>query len=238
MTMPIIPALAGTAAAPVGALTELLDSLTQEELTQLVADADAWVAAGEPMPGAEGEGEEDDDADEAGEGEVETEYDAEVEEHVEDLEAEAAETPEEQAAEAEAGVEDFQALLAQVQAAEDSAAGYLEELTTMQDAAEASSDVGGDPDAIGKLIEEAEGLSKEIADLVQDAADAADDEDADGIAQAGLLAKEKCELMGALVAKAVPLAQANKPAEDAVDPTTGEPAEKPALAMWAERYPG
>jgi len=230
MSMPIIPALAGGAvesAPPVmGALTELIETMTEDEAAVLLEEAAAWSAAGEPIPPSAGAAapEEDDGGEEPGE----------PVEHVEDLAAEAAESPEDQAAEAEAGVEDFDALLSQVTKVKDDAAATVEQLQSLREAAEAAEEHGGDPDAIDDLIKKAEKLVEEIDESIEDAEDAAKDEDANGIAQAGLLAKEKCELLKALVAEAEVHAAMNTPPTE--NPETGEPEEEPALKLWASRY--
>jgi len=234
MSMPIIPALAGGAveSAPptMGALTELIETMTEDEAASLLEEAAAWSAAGEPIPPSAGAEppEEDSGVEEPGEGEPT--------EHVEDLEAEAAESPDEQAAEAEAGVENFDALLQQVTAVKEEAAAAIEQLQSLREAAEAAEEHGGDPDAIDDLIKKAEALSEEIDDSIEDAESAAKDEDANGIAQAGLIAKEKAELLKALVAEATVHAEMNAPPTE--NPETGEPEEEPALKLWANRYAG
>ena len=232
MTMPIIPALAGGAAATeppaMGALTDLIEMMTEDEAAALLEAAAAWSAAGEPIPpsAAAAPPEEDSGIEEPGEGEPT--------EHVEDLAAEAAESPDEQAAEAEAGTENFDALLEQVVKAKDDAAASVEQLQSLREAAEAAEDHGGDPDAIDDLIKKAEKLSEEIEDSIEDAEAAAKDEDANGIAQAGLIAKEKADLLKALVTEAEVYAAMNTP--PAENPETGEPVEEPALKLWASRY--
>lgn len=232
MTMPIIPALAGGAAATeppaMGALTELIETMTEDEAAVLLEEAAAWSAAGEPIPPGAGEAPPDEDS-----GITEPGDDAPTE-HVEDLAAEAAESPDEQAAEAEAGVENFDALLEQVVAVKDEAAAAVEQLQSLRETAEAAEEHGGDPDAIDDLIAKAEKLSEEIDESIEDAEAAAKDEDANGIAQAGLIAKEKAALLKALVAEAAVHAEMNAPPTE--NPETGEPEEEPALKLWASRY--
>lgn len=247
MPMPIIPSLAGPAEPSTGAtgpLTDFLDSLSPEEIGELTALAEQWVNDGEPIPPTldlpaedegldEGAANEETDPDDPDAG---VEDDSGVDEHVESLEDEAAESPEEQSQEAEAGVEDFGALLQQVEAVQTDAAKIREDLDATLEAAKEAEDVGGDPDEVEDAIEDADKLIEEIAELYKDAEDAADDEDADGIAQAGLFAKEKLELLKQLAKTAKVHATANQPDPKAVDPGTGEPVEKPALKLWAEKY--
>ncbi len=235
--MPMIPALAGGAAAT---LSELLGALDPDTLDELVEAAYAWVDAGEALPidletGASPIAVEE-MADDAST-EVETEADDEPEEEPEEtIEDEAVETEEEQAAELAAGLEDIEAILAQVREAADEVTAIRESCDEILADAKDAEEMGGDPDAVEDVMGELDGLVEEIADLLADADDAAESEDANGVAQAGLHVKEKLALAKALIDQAKVHAGTNEPDTEAVNEATGEPDEMPALSLWAQRY--
>ena len=151
----------------------------------------------------------------------------------ETLEQEAAETDEEQQEELDEGVENFEGLLAQVQSVAGAAEAFPGKFDELIEQATAVADQGGDPESVEELKAEAEDYIADIADLVKEADAAAKDEDAEGIAQAGLHIKEKIELLETLYEQAVIHAKSNAPAPAAPGSI---PNATPALSLWAKRY--
>jgi len=212
-----------------------LDALSEADVGELCAAAAEWSAV-------EGDGSEVVDDPDAT---VDTDTDTPAEEPLpgdnpvnhsegdETLEEEAAESEDTQAAEADEGTENFDGLLAQVQSEATKAEGYSTEFDDLIDQAKAAEDEGGDPDAVEDLKDEASDYLDEIAGLMKEADAARKDEDAEGIAQAGLHIKEKLELVDTLLAQARVHAKTNtpSPAKDGSIPTA-----TPALALWAQRY--
>jgi hypothetical protein len=234
MTMPVLPALTQPTGEP-GPLTDILDALPEDAIASLVETAADWAAS-------EGSGSELEDDPEAS---VDTDTDTPAveplpgdnpvthDEDTETLEDEAAESEDEQAAEAEEGTENYDGLLGQVQTEAAKADGYVTAFDDLVDQATASEDEGGDPDAVESLKDEATDYIKEIVGFLKEAESARKDEDAEGIAQAGLMIKEKCELIETLLQQAAVHAKTNTPAP----PADGAiPTATPALALWAKRY--
>lgn len=235
MTMPVLPALIQPPTGEPGPLTDILDALPEDAIASLVETAADWAAS-------EGSGSELEDDPEAS---VDTDTDTPAVEPLpgdnpvdhseedETLEEEASESEDEQSEEAEAGSENYDGLLSQVQSEAAKADGYAAQFDDLVDQATASEDEGGDPDAVESLKDEASDYIGEIAGLMKEAESARKDEDAEGIAQAGLMIKEKCELIETLLSQAAVHAKTNKPSP----PTDGAiPTATPALALWAQRY--
>lgn len=214
MTMPIIPALANPSAVT-SALTDFLDSLSEDDVTTLMSAASNWAAGGEDAGQESGM----------------------LEQDQETLEDEAAESDETQAAEAEAGEEDFDSLYSQVEEIASKLQSAGDRFDDLIDQAEAVADEGGDPDAIEDLKSDAERYIKDGDKLVKLAEKAHKSEDSDGIAQAGLKLKKLCEVVDALIAEAEIHAGTSSPsAADVEAASKPAPVQTPALALWAKRY--
>jgi hypothetical protein len=212
-----------------------LDSLSEADITDLCDVAAEWSAGAgdesmiETDPNASVDTDTDTPAIEPQPGDNPVNHS----EDDETLEDEANESDDEQAQEADEGTENFEGLLSQVQSVASAAEGYADKFDELIDQAKASEDQGGDPESIEDLKDEAGDYIDEIESLMKEATAAAKDEDADGIAQAGLHIKEKLEILETLMAQAQVHAKTNQPAP----PTPGSiPQATPALALWAKRY--
>jgi hypothetical protein len=233
--MPVLPALSNPSTGVAGPLTDVLDAMSEDDVAELCAVANEWAAAaGEGPeiaddPNAVADTDLDTPADDSTPGEAAMDHD----ETNETLEQEAAESPEEQAEEAEAGSENFDGLLTQVETEASKSEGLLTQFDDLMAQADAVVDEGGDPDAIESLKADAEDLVGEIEGYLKEAQAARKDEDAEGIAQAGLMIKEKNELLETMLSQAAIHAKTNKPSA----PTKGSiPDATPALKLWAQRY--
>lgn len=234
--MPVLPALQNPAAASAGGpLTDLMDEMAPEDLQELLEMAQDWSDAGEPAnpigedPDATAEPDDDTPADEPMPGDNPVQHP----ESTETLEDEAAESPDQQATEAEDGTENFEGLLGQVTSEASKADAYDQKFDDLIAQAKEAEDAGGDPDAVAELQEEAGDYIDDIAKLVKEAEKAAKDEDADGIAQAGLHIQEKCQIIDTLLQQAQVHAKSNQPAPPAAGAI---PDNTPALSLWAKRY--
>ncbi len=233
MSMPVLPGLNSTAGTP-GPITDLLDGLSPEQIADLVYMAQDWSDAGAPpVEVADTDASLESDVDGPAVEPLPGDNPVQHSEPTETLEDEALETPDEQEQELEAGAEDMAGLLSQVQSVATQGEGYLAQFDDLIAEAQTSEDTGGDPDSIEGLKEDAQGYVDEIADLVKEAESAAKDEDANGVAQAGLHIQEKCELLETLLQQAMVHAKPNTPAV----PAEGAlPDATPALSLWAQRY--
>jgi hypothetical protein len=236
MTMPVLPALSNPSAGVAGPLTDVLDAMSEEDIVDLCNVATEWAAsAGEGPeitedPNLVADTDLDTPADDSTPGETAM---MDHNETNETLEQEASESPDEQTEEAEAGSENFDGLLTQVETEASKSEGLLTQFDDFIDQAEMAVDEGGDPDAIEALKSDATDLVGEIDGLLNEAQAARKDEDAEGIAQAGLMIREKNELLSTLLAQAAVHAKTNKPTA----PTKGAiPDATPALKLWAQRY--
>jgi hypothetical protein len=234
MTMPVLPALTQPAGVP-GPLTDLLDSLSEPDVNELCSVATEWAAGDqsgselEDDPEASVTTDTDTPADEPLPGDNPVEHS----EGDETFEEEAAESDDQQQLEADEGTENFDGLLSQVQAEASKAESYTTQFDDLVDQAKSVEDEGGDPDSVEDLKDEASDYIAEIDGLMKEAEAARKDEDAEGIAQAGLHIKEKLEIIGTLIEQAKVHAKTNTPAA----PTEGSiPNATPALALWAQRY--
>lgn len=211
--MPIIPGLGGQSPEPLS-LTEFLDMLDPGEVAELVSAVAAPAEEGaEPEEGAE------------------EEVEGAEEEAEETLEEEGAETPEEQEEEVATGAEDFAALQSQLEATCEEAQGYRDELDEMLKLAEDNEDVGGEPDKVEKLIEEADKILEEKEEYKTKFDEAVEAEDPNEAAVQGMKVQEIAQHMKGLVEQANAYAGANQSAEE---PSEENPT--PALATWAEQY--
>lgn len=210
--MPIIPGLGGQSPEPLS-LTEFLDMLDPGEVAELVATVTAGAV---PEEGAD---------------EKALEAETPEEESAETLEEEAAESPEQQDEEVVTGTEDFAALQTQTEAAGEEAQGYRDELDEVLKDAKANEDLGGEPDEVEKLIEEADTLLDEKEDLKAKFDDAVAGEDPNEAAVQGMKIQEIAQHIKGLVEQAHAYAGANQTDEE---PSEENPA--PALATWADQY--
>jgi len=238
--MPVLPGLTGGNQGSAGALTDLLDGLTSEDLGQLVAAANDWMDAGEPVPVMAEQ--EDADVEDPNQAESVTDepqnLDDRPDERGETLEDEASETPEEQDQEAEAGTEDLDSLVGQVNAAAESASAYRKQLDDILDQAKAAETEGSDPDEVEHCITTVEDLLDDIESELKDAEASAKDEDANGVAQAGLNIQKYVALIKHHVDMAQVYAEGNTPLppEKSEDTPSPAPEDTPALALWAKKY--
>ncbi len=232
--MPLIPALAGKPAAKqstagYSSLAELIDSLTDEELSQL-EDMAAGGAAAEP--GEEVEAPDEGDAD----GGLEDEPDPGDPNEPAEGEGQ------------ELGEADAQSILAAVTDASDEAEQVGPAIDALLSTAQDNAKLGGQPKEIQKLAKEAAGLVKDIEDLVDEVTDSIDGEDLGAAAEAAMKAQELVTHLGAIKTRAEAYSKANKPsdadvkaAEDADKNAPPPPTPKktvPALKMWAQRAAG
>ena len=231
MAMPVLPGLNESAGTP-GPITDILDALTPEQVTELVYVAMDWSDAGEPPIEMDAADDAVDPAATPGADDA-TDLETPPAESEETLDDEANETPEEQQEEQDEGTENMEGLLGQVQGEAAKVDGYLQQFDDLADEASSAEEQGGDPEAVNTLKEEAQEYADEIADLIKEAESAAKDDDANGVAQAGLHIREKCQLIETLLTQAAVHAQTNQPAPK------GEgslPDAAPALSLWAQRY--
>lgn len=227
--MPVLPGLNESAGTP-GPITDILDALSPEQLTEIVYLAQEWSDAGEPPVVADADVELTSDTDTPADEPLPLEDKPEAEETLED---EAAETPEEQETEQEEDTENMEGLLGQVQSEAANADSLLGQFDAIAEEASTNQEQGGDPDSVNELKEEAQEYVDEIADLLKEAESAAKDDDANGVAQAGLHIKEKCALIETLLQQATVHAATNQPAPKAEGAL---PDAAPALSLWAQRY--
>lgn len=234
MNMPVLPALSNPATGVAGPLTDVLDAMSEDDIAELCQVAGDWAASASSGSELEDDPELEADTDlDTPTDDVPGDQAMSHDETDETLEQEAAESEDQQAAEAEAGSENFDGLLSQVETEASQGEGFLAQFDDLIDQAEASVDEGGDPDAIEGLKADAQEYLDEIEGYLKEAQAARKDEDAEGIAQAGLMIKEKNELIGTLLSQAAVHAKTNKPSA----PTEGSiPDATPALKLWAQRY--
>ena len=232
-TMPVLPALANPSAGVAGPLTDVLDEMTEADIEELCAVATEWAEASSSGSEIEDDPEAVADADMESPVEDTPGETAMHDEHAETLEEEAAESEEQQDEEAAAGAEDYDGLLSQVESEASKGESYLAQFDDLIEQASAVADEGGDPDAIESLKDDASDCLSEIEGQLKEAQAARKDEDANGIAQAGLHIKEKNELIETLLAQAAVHAKTNTPSA----PKEGSiPDATPALKLWAQRY--
>jgi hypothetical protein len=233
--MPVIPALTQKAGVA-GPLTDVLDELSPDDIAELCAVASEWAdtaGLGDSEVADDPEASVDTDMDTPAEEPLPGDNPVEHSEGTETLEEEASETPEEQEAEAEEGTEEFDGLLAQVQDEAGKGETLLAQFDALIETAKENEDAGGDADAIEDLKAEAEDYLSEIEGQMKEATAARKDEDANGIAQAGLYIKEKNELIQTLLDQAAVHAKTNQPPPAKAGSI---PNAAPALAVWAQRY--
>jgi hypothetical protein len=228
MTMPILPALMGTAdAAPPISLADIFATLEDDQVNELVATAEA---AGFGLEDVNPDLEQPEagtvDNDEAlSEEGVDDGGSAEAAVNPDDAEG-AEDTDEEEVTVMEgsnldevvdSAVSKFDGLDAQLVALQ----GYL-------DAASEAADSGADADSIQALVEKAEEVIEAADEAVIECKDACSSDDAHGCAIAALKVIRAERILGKLVEQAAVFAETT----DAPEPG---PQDDPAMKLWAER---
>ncbi len=216
LDMPVIPGLGSASSEPLS-LTELLDSLDDQTVADLVS------AIGQPMEELPEE--------EMLEEELPKEELPEEELPEEELPEE--ELPEEELPEAPEGEGGGEIEELQIQV-EDAVARGQEELAELEglvDLASENEEVGGDPKETEKALEEAERLVSDMTDHAEAFVDAVEEQDLEKAATSGMQVLECEQKIAGLLVQARASANANSSAEE---PTAEKPA--PAIGVWADNY--
>ncbi len=228
MTMPILPALMGTpdpAAPPPLTLVDIISQLEPEQMTELLAAADAAGFGAEPVETEEPTDEEPSTE----EADMPDEEQVEVVEEPEDEATDAAEGEDDEESEesvAEMAELGFDAIGTWADTA-------LEQIDAQYDAIvelgkNADADAGADPEAIDALVEQADELRTKASEARDASADAAKGEDAHTCALEALKLERFSRVLATLLQQAQTYAETN-------DTQEAGPADDPAMKLWAEK---
>lgn len=222
--MPLLPGLDGAEATVGPSLTDLLDTITEEQAAELVTQAQAWKTGEGGQTSAELDADSDeepatmDEADEMGEGEEVAEGE-EVEEG--DAEAEA------KADELEAAG-DYDGMLSWAETTTEELNTLSEDLSALLDTAEENEESGADPDGVQEAIDALEPLVEQAQEHSDAAAAAAKAEDPKACGEACLRLERVLRRARALLVQAQACADSTS-----VGGTTVE--DEPAVKLWADR---
>lgn len=212
MTMPILPGLGGdkSAAPAATALADVFDQLDDDQISELVATAEAAGFGGdaEGTPGEEAtESPEEADAD----GDVPSADEEPAEDDVEGVAAQG-----------------FEEITAWATQASESNAGMLSQVESALETAQGGEEAGAEPDAIEPLLEQAQALSDQSAELLSECEAAAKADDAHACAVAALKIERNSRILQHVVAQAQAYAETTETSEAGFQ-------DEPAVKLWAER---
>ncbi len=221
MTMPVLPALMDTAAAPATTLADILGELDELAIGELVASAEAagFGAAVEEEPAADSPEEPAEEV--AEEAALEGEEGAEEEAGAEGDEI-AAQDVEEVAAQG------FEQITTWAQGARDALGAQLDAIDGYKTAADDRFESGADPESIEPLLERANELIEQADEALDECLDAAREAEAHACASAALRLERISRVFAKLVEQAATFAETTSAPEAGFN-------DEPAVKLWAER---